>query len=49
LEFSILGYVDVPCYLLELFIHVQYVNDITASYRGFDLCAIGIVCFFCFW
>ena len=28
---------DTQCYLLQLFIHVQYVTNITASYEGFGL------------
>jgi hypothetical protein len=48
LDFFVLGYVDIPCYLLELFIHVQDVNDITASYGRFGLFAIGFIFLFCF-
>ena len=35
LDFFCFGNIDIPCYLLELFIHVQDVNDITASYGRF--------------
>ncbi len=35
----------IPCYLLELFIHAQDVNDIDASYGRFGLSAIGLVWF----
>ncbi len=34
------------CYLLQLFIHVQYVTYSTSSCNGFRLRAIGIVWFF---
>ena len=47
-NFPFFGCVDIPCYLLRLFIHVQYVTDITASYGGFGLCAVGFVWFFVF-
>jgi hypothetical protein len=39
---------DIPCYLIELFIHVQDGNDITASYGIFGLFAIGFVWFLVF-
>ena len=48
LNFLFLGCVAIALHLLRLFIHVQNVANITVSYWGFVLCAIGFVWFFVF-